>query len=85
MWRRYREIGKKWTLTGGKDDTDESNEKRLQDFNNLTNRLIKTLDFIMGDQDQLVKIDRESFRLLLEKLVSIQDLGILNNGEGQSA
>ena len=76
---------KKWTLTGGKDDTDESNEKRLQDFNNLTNRLIKTLDFIMGDQDQLVKIDRESFRLLLEKLVSIQDLGILNNGEGQSA
>jgi hypothetical protein len=46
--------------------------------------LLKTLDFIIGDQDQLVKIDRETFRLLLEKLVSIQDLGILKNEEGQS-
>jgi hypothetical protein len=74
----------KISLTGGREDMDVTPEKRLQDFNHLTNRLLKTLDFIIGDQDQLVKIDRETFRLLLEKLVSIQDLGILKNEEGQS-
>jgi hypothetical protein len=74
----------KISLTGGREDMDVTPEKRLQDFNHLTNRLLKTLDFIMGDQDQLVKIDRETFRLLLEKLVSIQDMGILNAEEGQA-
>jgi hypothetical protein len=71
----------KISLTGGQEDMDVTPEKRLQDFNNLTNRLIKTLDFIMGDQDQLVKIDRETFRLLYEKIVSLQELGILNTEE----
>lgn len=74
----------KISLTGGKEDMDVTPEKRMQDFNHLTNRLLKTLDFIIGDQDQLVKIDRETFRLLLEKLVSIQDLGILNSEEGKA-
>jgi hypothetical protein len=68
----------KISLTGGREDMDVTPEKRLQDFNALTNRLIKTLDFIMGDQDQIVKIDRETFQLLLEKLVSIQDMVILD-------
>jgi hypothetical protein len=67
----------KISLTGGREDMDVTPEKRLQDFNTLTNRLIKTLDYIMGDQDQLVKIDRETFRLLLEKLVTIQDMDIM--------
>jgi hypothetical protein len=75
----------KISLTGGREDMDITPEKRLQDFNHLTNRLIKTLDFIMGDQDQLVKIDRETFRLLLEKLISIQELGIMNTDAQQAA
>jgi hypothetical protein len=75
----------KISLTGGREDMDVTPERRLQDFNHLTNRLIKTLDFIMDDQDQLVKIDRETFRLLLEKLVSIQDMGFLNAEAEQAA
>lgn len=71
----------KISLAGGKEDIQVTPEKRLQDFNNLTNRLIKTLDFIMGDQDQLVKIDRETFRMLIEKLICIQDMGILKEDE----
>jgi hypothetical protein len=70
-------LAEKIILIGGKEDMDITPEKRLQDFNILTNRLIKTLDFIMGDQDQLIKIDRDTFRLLYEKLVSIHELGIL--------
>ncbi len=72
----------KISLAGGKDEMDATPEKRLQDFNHLGNRLIKTLDFIMEDQDQLVKIDRETFRLLYERLISIQELGILAEDEG---
>ena len=68
----------KLALSGGQEDVFATTEKRLQDFNNLTNKLIKTIDFIIEDQDQLVKIDRETFRMLIEKLISIQDLGILN-------
>jgi len=68
-------------LTGGKEDLDVTPEKRLQDFNHLSNRLIKTLEFIMDDQDQLVKIDRDTFAALMAKLTSIQDLGILNKDE----
>ncbi len=60
-------------------------EKRLQDFNHLMNRLIVTLDFIMKDQDQLVKIDRDTFAMLMAKLTSIQELGILNEDEEKAA
>ncbi len=75
----------KIALTGGKEDTESSPEKRLQDFNHLSNRLIKTLDFIVADQNQLAKIDRDTFRLLIEKLASIQELGILNEDEEKAA
>jgi len=71
----------KIALTGGKEDNEPTPEKRLQDFNHLGSRLITTLEIIAQDQDQLVKIDRETFRRLIEKLISIQDLGILNEEE----
>jgi hypothetical protein len=76
---------KKLVLTGGKEDMDVTPEKRLQDFNQLSNRLIKTLEFIIDDQDQLIKIDRDTFQLLLEKLVSIQDSIILNDDAEKAA
>jgi hypothetical protein len=60
---------------------ESSPEMRLQDFNHLANRLIKTLDFIMSDQNQLAKIDKDSFSLLMSKLLSIQELGIMNDKE----
>jgi len=71
-------------LSGGREEMDVTAEKRLQDFNSLTNKLIKTIDYIINEQDQLVKIDRETFQMLVEKLMSIQDLGILKPEESQS-
>lgn len=64
----------KIALTGGREDNEPTAEKRLQDFNHLANRLLVTLDFLEKDQDQLVKIDRETFTKLIDKLVSIQEL-----------
>lgn len=72
-------------LTGGKEDMDVTPEKRLQDFNHLSSRLIKTLEVIMSDQDQLVKIDRDTFATLIEKLISIRELGILDTDEEKAA
>jgi len=72
-------------LTGGKDDIDSTPEKRLQDFNHLSNRLIVTLDFIMKDQDQLVKIDPDTFEMLMAKLTSIRELGVLNKDDEKTA
>lgn len=72
-------------LTGGKDDTDSTADKRLQDFNHLSNRLIVTLDFIIKDQDQLVKIDRDTFEMLMAKLTSIMELGVLNKDDEKTA
>jgi hypothetical protein len=72
-------------LTGGKEDMEVTPEKRLQDFNHLSSRLIKTLEVIMSDQDQLVKIDRDTFAALMEKLISIQELGILGTDEEEAA
>jgi len=75
----------KIALTGGREDNETTPEKRLQDFNHLGNRLLDTLDFIEKDQDQLVKIDRETFKKLIEKLISIRELGILNTDEEEAA
>lgn len=75
----------KIALTGGKEDNQSSPEKHLQDFNHLGNRLLDTLDFIEQDQDQLIKIDRETFKKLIEKLISIQELGILDTEEQKAA
>ncbi len=62
----------KISLSGGMEDMDVTPEKRLQDFNHLSNRLIKTLDFIMGEENQLEKIDRDTLEMLFEKLLSIK-------------
>jgi len=72
-------------LAANKTNVNDTPEKRLQDFNHLGNRLIETLDVIEKDQDQLVKIDRETFRKLMEKLTSIWELGILNEDEKEVA
>ncbi|MCJ7508635.1 MAG: hypothetical protein MUO85_07905, partial [candidate division Zixibacteria bacterium] len=44
-------------------------EKRFQDFNSLSNRLVKTLAYIRQDERQLEKID---IRVLLELLDELQ-------------
>ena len=60
------------SLNRGKDPGDSDGEKRLQDFNSLSNRLIKTIDYLVKDSDMLSKVDRETFLKLLEKLTELQ-------------
>ena len=75
----------KLMLTGGQEDVDSSPDKRLKDFNHLSNRLIVTLDFIMQDEAQLAKIHKDTFEKLMAKLNSIQDSGILTQDEEGAA
>lgn len=75
----------KLMLTGGQENVDTSPDKRLKDFNHLSNRLIVTLEFIMQDEAQLAKIHKDTFEKLMAKLNSIQELGILNEDEKKVA
>lgn len=65
-------------LSASRNEEGVTPERRLQDFNSLGNRLVKTLEFIMQDQEQIAKIDRETFRDLIGKLTEIQELGVLS-------
>jgi len=62
----------KLSLNRGKDDAEPDTGKRLQDFNTLSNRLIKTIDYLIEDEGQLEKLDKTTLRSLLEKLQKLQ-------------
>jgi hypothetical protein len=62
---------KRLAISQGKDDS-EDDEKRLQDFNTLSSRLIKTIDYIIRVEDQKEKVDKEAFKALIEKLMELQ-------------
>ena len=49
-------------------------EKRYQDFNTLSTRLVKTLDYLSQDQKQLEKIDSVIFQRLFEKLQALKGM-----------
>ena len=61
----------KISLEGGQEPQSKAPETRVRDFNSLSNKLIKTIEFIAGDRDHLDRIDRESLERLLEKLQGI--------------
>lgn len=63
--KRYLEL---LALGGGKQLLTSDVEKRFQDFNSLSTRLVKTLAFIREDEKQLEKIDIEILLQLLEEL-----------------
>jgi hypothetical protein len=63
---------KKLSMNNGKDTDEDDGEKRIQDFNTLSNRLIKTIDYIVKDSGQHAKVDQNTFSRLLEKLSELQ-------------
>jgi hypothetical protein len=65
---------KKLSMNNGKETDEDDGEKRIQDFNTLSNRLIKTIDYIVKDSNQHAKVDQNTFTKLLEKLVELQKL-----------
>jgi hypothetical protein len=75
----------KLSMNQGKDDADDDPEKRLQDFNSLANRLIKTVDYILKAPDQLSKVDKETFLQLWHKIDELQRKANLLSAEEQAA
>ena len=63
---------KKLAIRRGKDDS-EDDEKRLQDFNTLSSRLIRTIDYIIKVEAQREKVDKDAFKALIEKLMELQE------------
>jgi hypothetical protein len=59
-------------MNSGKESEEGDPEKKIQDFNTLSSRLIKTVEFILGNTEQLEKLHRETFIDLLEKLLALQ-------------
>lgn len=59
-------------MNGGKEGDEGDPEKKIQDFNSLSSRLIKTVEFILGNTEQLEKLHREIFDDLMEKLLALQ-------------
>jgi hypothetical protein len=62
----------KLSMNRGKESLESKDEKRLQDFNTLSNRLIKTIDFLIEDEDNMVMVDKATLEILLEKLQKLQ-------------
>jgi len=59
-------------IDGDDDDETETTEKRFQDFNTLGNRMIKTMDYILKDSDKIETTHKETFALLLAKLIELK-------------
>jgi hypothetical protein len=64
----------KLSMNNGKETDEDDGEKRIQDFNTLSNRLIKTIEYIVKDSGQHAKVDQNTFSRLLEKLSELQKL-----------
>jgi len=56
------------TIGQGSEGSDAEGEKRLQDFNSLSARLVKTIDYIVINEDHLESLDRDIFVNLYKKI-----------------
>lgn len=65
---------KSLSINKGQDATETEWERRLTDFNSLSNRLSQTIDYIIRDDDQLEKVDVTSLNILLKKLVKLHKI-----------
>jgi hypothetical protein len=55
-----------------KDEEEPESEKRPKEFNKLSNGLIKSIDYIIRDPEQIDKVDAGIFENLLKKLLLLQ-------------
>ncbi len=60
------------SMKGGRDESRIIGEVKLQDFNTLANRMIKTIDYILRSPEQFSRIDTSSFLRLIQKLIDLQ-------------
>jgi hypothetical protein len=72
-------------LNGGKELQDSTPEQRLADFNTAASRMLKTLDYILENQDHVDLIDRETYQMLMGKLAEIQALRDMHSVELEQA
>jgi len=56
------------TIGQGSEGSHAEGEKRLQDFNSLSARLVKTIDYIVKDGDHLDSLDKGIFANLYKKI-----------------
>lgn len=62
----------KLSMNRGGEPLESEDEKRLQDFNTLSNRLIKTIDFLIEDEDYIEMVDKKTLDILFEKLTKLR-------------
>ena len=62
----------KLSMNRGEEPLESKDEKRLQDFNTLSNRLIKTIDFMFEDEDIIAMVDKATLEILFEKLTKLR-------------
>jgi hypothetical protein len=67
---------KNQTINDGKAGKDEGDDKKvITDFNSLSNKLIKTIDYLIKDnEDEIGFVDSDTFIKLLKKLDILQKL-----------
>lgn len=60
------------SINKGKSSTETDEEKRLQDFNSLANRLIATVDYILRYDEQWGRVDVKALSTLMKRLGTLQ-------------
>jgi hypothetical protein len=60
------------SMRGGKDESKTTGEVKLQDFNTLANRMIRTIEYILRSPEQFSMIDPNSLIKLIQKLIALQ-------------
>ena len=60
------------SMNRGEGSLESNDEKRLQDFNTLSTRLIKTIDFLIEDEDNIALVDQSTLEILFEKLLKLR-------------
>jgi hypothetical protein len=73
------------SIKGKEEDSESTTEERLKDFNTLSNRLIRTVEYILNQPDHISKVDRKSFLRLLQKLLELQKTGNITEEDAEIA
>jgi hypothetical protein len=60
------------TLSQENDDPETEAKIRFQDFNSLSSRLVKTIDYIINNRDHLDSLDKDIFVYLYEKIEELR-------------
>ena len=61
------------TLSQGSGNPEKEAEKRFQDFNSLSSRLVKTIDYIIINRDHLDSLDKDIFVYLYGKIEELRE------------